>query len=126
MGPKERARGGDAVMTTCLFPKGRVRGGQVVMTPLLFLNERAMGGQAVKTSWLSQQSRIHRRFSCVLLGRGSKNSVNKTSSACLVITDCLHRSNNIIVPIWIVFVITDRWTHGPTGQQTDGPTDIAT
>ena len=36
------------------------------------------------------------------------NTVYTTSGARLVITDCLHCSNSLIVPIQLIFVISDR------------------
>ena len=63
----------------------------------------------------------------MLLGRGSKNTVYTTSGARRVVTDCLHRSNSLIAPIWLIFAIrdsqTDRRTNRPTDQWTDGPMD---
>ena len=43
------------------------------------------------------------------------NTVYTTSGARLVITDCLHCSNSLIVPIQLIFVISDRLTDRPTG-----------
>ena len=63
------------------------------------------------------------RFSRVLLGRGSNNTIYTTSDARLFITDCLHRSNSLIVPIRLVFAIRDGRTDGPTDGWTDRPTE---
>ena len=64
---------------------------------------------------LIEQGRIHGRFSHVLLGRGSNNTVYTTSGACRIVTDCLLCSNILIMPIWLVFTLSDQ----PTDQQTD-------
>ena len=70
-----------------------------------------------------EQGRIHGRFSHVLLGRGSNDTVYTTSGARQVVTDCLHRSNSLIAPIWLIFAISDGPTDGQTDGQTDGPTE---
>ena len=44
-----------------------------------------------------QQSRIRERLSCVLLGRGSNNTVYMTSGARRVVTDCLHSIAQIVL-----------------------------
>ena len=58
-------------------------------------------------SFQLEQGRIHGRFSRVLLGRGSNITVYTTSGARRVVTDCLHRSNSLIVPIWLVFALSN-------------------
>ena len=60
---------------------------------------------------------IHGRFSRVLLGRDSNNTVYAESGALHDVTDCLHRSNSLIVPIRLVFVISDGPTNRPTTDQ---------
>merc|ERR1712121_436417 len=70
----------------------------------------------------TKQGRIHRRFSRVLLGRGSNNTVYTTSGARRVVTDCLHRSKSLIALILLVFATSDGRTDGRTDRPTDRPT----
>ena len=58
---------------------------------------------------LAKQSRIHRGFSSVLLGRGSTNTVYRLSGARRVVTDCLHLARFCK---W-------RQMDGPTNRLTD-------
>ena len=70
--------------------------------------------------WMGlKQGRIHGRFSRVLLGRGSNNTEYTTLGARRVVTDSLHRSNSLIVPIWLVFANSDGQTDGRTDRRTD-------
>ena len=90
----------------------------MILIILLLLMIRAQELSYIQTGDILYIQIVHGRFIRVLLGRGSNNTVYTTSGACCVFTDCLHRSNSLILPIWLVFVISDQ----PMDRPTDGPT----
>ena len=64
--------------------------------------------------FLLKQGRLHGRFSRVLLGRGSNNTVYTASVARRVVTDCLHCSNSLIAQIQLIFATSDWLTDRST------------